>query len=233
MNAAEETSVLAKITWEEPQTGEPRELVLFEGSSAGIGRLETNDICIKEQHVSRQHAEIKYQDGVFTITDLGSANGVFVNDLRLTANQAYPLMAGDVIRLYVPILKFLALVEDEDKQSTGEKLAAVDADDGMTGARLLITNGPQQGSSVALLLNSVRIGRATSKADWEICIQDQSISRPHARLEKIDENWVLYDLGSANGTSVNGTPVLAEKGRVLHDSDMITMGATVLQFRDS
>ncbi len=233
MSVAEETSVLARITWEEPQTGEPRELMLAEGGSASIGRLETNDICIKEQHVSRQHAVIEYHDGVFMITDLGSANGVFVNDLRLKANEAYPLTAGDVIRLYVPILNFSASIEEEENQKTAEQDAAVSGDDGMTGARLIITNGPQQGSSVALLLQSVTIGRATSKADWEICIQDQSISRPHARLELIDDNWVLYDLGSANGTLLNGSPVLNEKGRVIHDGDLITMGATILQFRDS
>ena len=133
----------------------------------------------------------------------------------------------------MPILNFSASIEEEENQKTAEQDAAVSGDDGMTGARLIITNGPQQGSSVALLLQSVTIGRATSKADWEICIQDQSISRPHARLELIDDNWVLYDLGSANGTLLNGSPVLNEKGRVIHDGDLITMGATILQFRDS
>jgi pSer/pThr/pTyr-binding forkhead associated (FHA) protein len=233
MNLADDSIVVARLTWEEPQTGEARELVLSEGATASIGRLDTNDICIKEQHVSRQHAVIDYHDGVFMITDMGSANGVFINDLKLAANEAYPLTAGDIIRLHVPVLKFLALVTEDEKRKTAEKGAAVSEDDGMTGPRLLITNGPQEGSSVALLLNHVTIGRATSKADWEICIQDQSISRPHARLEKIDDNWVLYDLGSANGTTVNGTPLVNEKGRVLHDSDMITMGATMLQFRSS
>lgn len=233
MNLTEDSIVVARLTWDDPQTGEARELVLNEGASASIGRLDTNDICIKHQHVSRQHAVIDYHDGVFMITDMGSANGVFVNDFKLTANEAYPLTAGDVIRLFVPVMKFSALVAEDEKRKTAEKGAAMDAEDGMTGPRLLITNGPQEGSSVALLLNHVTIGRATSKADWEICIQDQSISRPHARLEKLDDHWVLYDLGSANGTTVNGTPLLNEKGRVLHDNDMIAMGATILQFRDT
>ena len=109
MNVADESIMLARITWDDPQSGQTMELVLPEGSTASIGRLETNDICIKEQHVSRQHAVINYRDGMFLITDLGSANGVYVNDKRLS--EPFPLTSGDVIRLYVPILNFSALLD--------------------------------------------------------------------------------------------------------------------------
>jgi pSer/pThr/pTyr-binding forkhead associated (FHA) protein len=226
MNAVDDAILLAKVIWDDPQTGETLELVMAEGDIAGIGRLETNAICIKEQHVSRQHAEIAYADGIFVIRDLGSANGVYVNDQRLS--EAYPLVSGDVIRLYVPVLRFSAL-DDDDKHQTTEAGMMMPVAENERGGRLLITNGPQEGSVVPLLLKNVTIGRATSNADWEICIQDPSISRPHARLELIDSNWVLYDLGSANGTMINGTPV-NEKGRALHDSDVITMGSTIAVF---
>ncbi len=229
MNVADVS--LAKITWEDPLTGATNELMLSEGATVGIGRLETNDICIKEQHVSRQHASIQYQDGVFVVTDLGSANGVFVNDQRLT--EPYPLLAGDVIRLYVPILNFSALIEKPAAQMAAPGDTTVDAPDTMSGTRLMITGGPQEGDTIPLLLNSMTIGRATSKADWEICLHDPSISRPHARLEQLDNHWVLYDLGSANGTLVNGTPVVNEMGRVLRDGDVITMGGTVAEFHST
>ncbi len=229
MDAANEAILLAKLTWTDPVSGEEMELELPEGGTASIGRLETNDICIKEQHVSRQHAIINYHDGVFMITDLGSANGVFVNDQRLS--EAFPLAAGDVIRLYVPIINFSALVdEEEQRQSSDSGLFLASSETGEGAGRLIITNGPQEGSSIPLLLNSITIGRATSKADWEICLQDPSVSRPHARLDLVDSNWVLYDLGSANGTAINGTPV-NEKGRALHDGDVITFGSTVTLFR--
>src|SRR5215475_10871393 len=110
MNAVETSPLLAKLTWDDPQTGQTMELTLPEGASVSIGRQEGNEIIIKEQHVSRQHAVIKYYEGMFVITDMGSANGVFVNDQRLTT--AYPLVAGDEIRLYVPVMQFTALVGD-------------------------------------------------------------------------------------------------------------------------
>ena len=227
MNRADESILLAKITWDDPQSGQTMELVLAEGATASIGRLETNDICIKEQHVSRQHAVINYRDGMFLITDLGSANGVYVNDQRLA--EPYPLTSGDVIRLYVPVLNFSALVDEAEQRQATESGAVLVGNNSANG-RLMITSGPQEGSNIPLLVNSITIGRASSKADWEVSLQDPSISRPHARLELIDGSWVLYDLGSANGTLVNGTPV-NEKGRVLHDGDVITFGSTVALFR--
>ncbi|MDX2163763.1 MAG: FHA domain-containing protein [bacterium] len=216
--------VIAKISWVDPQTGELLEFFLTEGATASIGRLESNDVCIKEQHVSRQHAVISYRDGVFLLTDLGSANGVWVNDERVT--EPYPLAAGDEIRLYVPTMQFAAVLDEEN--TDGMTVITALPNTGM--GRLVITNGPQEGTSVPLVGEDMRVGRATTKADWEICLQDPSVSRPHARLALVDGSWVVYDLGSANGTLINGTPV-NEKGRGLRDGDVITFGATLTLFR--
>lgn len=52
MTATEQHPIsLAKITWSDPKTDETQEFVLTEGSTASIGRMENNDICIPEQHV--------------------------------------------------------------------------------------------------------------------------------------------------------------------------------------
>lgn len=220
---------LAKIVWKDPQTGQTREFVLMEGATATIGRLDDNDICIKEQHVSRQHAIISYRDGIFTLTDLGSANGTFVNDRKLA--EAFPLASGDEIRLYVPRLLFSATVSAEDQKQAEELGTLILPTSGLGKTKLVISNGPQEGETLPLLLSKITIGRATSNADWEVCLQDPSVSRPHARLERgEDRTWVLYDLGSANGTTVNGAPV-QDKGRSLRDGDVLTMGATIMVFR--
>lgn len=49
--------------------------------------------------ISRIHCQIDRSDGAYTITDLGSSNGTFVNKVRLAANRPHPLKNGDVIRL--------------------------------------------------------------------------------------------------------------------------------------
>jgi pSer/pThr/pTyr-binding forkhead associated (FHA) protein len=219
---------LAKITWADPKTGETKEYVLMEGATASIGRLESNDIWIPEQHVSRQHAVINYRDGIFMITDLGSANGTFVNDQRL--DGPFPLASGDTIRLYVPVLNFSAVVSQADAQHAQESGMFIAVTTNTGRGKLVITTGPQEGTVIPLVIKKVTVGRATSKATWEVALQDPSVSRPHAQLELVDRTWVINDLGSSNGTLVNGTPV-TEKGRALRDGDIIAFGATLVLFR--
>ncbi|MCK6580316.1 MAG: FHA domain-containing protein [Anaerolineae bacterium] len=229
LDAQRDPTLLALVTWDDPQTGSRIEYVLGEGATATIGRLETNDISIREQHVSRQHAVISYRDGVFVITDLGSANGVYVNDMRVV--EPFPLVAGDVIRLYVPTLRFDAVPDSESQRGITEHGTLITAVISTGKGKLIITTGPQEGQSIPLLTNTITVGRATVKADWEVSLQDPSVSRPHARMEFRDDSWVLSDLGSSNGTLVNGTPI-NEKGRVVKDGDVITFGGTVTVFRE-
>jgi pSer/pThr/pTyr-binding forkhead associated (FHA) protein len=228
MDSVNQPLSLAKITWTHPQTGVVQEYVLTEGSTATIGRLASNDIGIPEQHVSRQHAVVNYRDGIFMITDLGSANGTFVNDKQLT--EPFPLASGDVIRLYVPVLHFSAAVSEEDQRKAEEQGTLITASVSTGKGKLIITTGPQEGQLIPLMVNKVKVGRATSNAAWEVALQDPSVSRPHAQLLLDDTTWILHDLGSANGTLVNGT-ALNEKGRPLRDGDLITFGNTLVLFR--
>jgi hypothetical protein len=61
-----------------------------------IGRLSDNTIVLADPQVSRHHATITWQAGAFVIQDLGSANGTYVNQRRITGPQA--LRDGDVIQ---------------------------------------------------------------------------------------------------------------------------------------
>lgn len=219
---------LAKISWTDPTTGVIYEQVLTEGATASIGRSSNNDIHIPEEHVSRQHAVINYREGVFLINDLDSANGTFVNDERIT--EAFPLFSGDVIRLYVPVLTFSATVTEEEKSRAEETGTLITASMGTGRGHFMITSGPQEGHSIPLLIDEITVGRATSNATWEIGLQDQSVSRPHAKLKRVKETWVLQDLGSSNGTKINNTPV-TEQGRALRDGDIVTFGKTLVLYR--
>ena len=67
----------------------------FEPTS--IGRHGDNEIVLPDGQVSRHHAEIVMQGGRWLITDLGSANGTYVNGKRLTGPQV--LSHGDLVRV--------------------------------------------------------------------------------------------------------------------------------------
>jgi TPP-dependent 2-oxoacid decarboxylase len=62
-----------------------------------VGRYPDNPIILEESGVSRYHACIKREDNLLWITDLGSANGTFINNCLLSANILYPLRKGDEV----------------------------------------------------------------------------------------------------------------------------------------
>ena len=70
----------------------------------------------------------------------------------------------------------------------------------------------------------VTIGRAT---DAGVRISDTSVSRRHAELRPTAGGWSVVDLGSTNGTRVNGAPITE---RALADGDTITVGDAVVRF---
>lgn len=69
------------------------------------------------------------------------------------------------------------------------------------------------------------IGRLATS---DVVINDPNVSRRHAELRRDDDGWVLVDLGSTNGTLVNGK--LARSHR-LHDGDRLTLGSSELVFK--
>ena len=63
------------------------------------------------------------------------------------------------------------------------------------------------------------IGRATTN---RIVLRDELCSRNHCELYRNGTTWVVRDLGSRNGTTVNGGPVVGE--RELESGDLIQIG---------
>jgi pSer/pThr/pTyr-binding forkhead associated (FHA) protein len=70
-----------------------------------VGRALANDIVIRHERVSRFHALLTIDGPFVTIKDLGSSNGVFVNELRVDTQQ---LVDGDCISMGGCQMRFLA-----------------------------------------------------------------------------------------------------------------------------
>ena len=81
------------------------------------------------------------------------------------------------------------------------------------------------GRSHVLDRPSMTIGRLP---ECEIVVDDVGASRQHAEVRRTDDGFVLADLGSTNGTLVNGSPI---REHLLEDGDRITIGETILEFR--
>jgi len=85
------------------------------------------------------------------------------------------------------------------------------------------------GSRIALRPGVISVGRS---AESTIPLNDTNVSRRHAELrlrgEGADAVWVLVDLGSTNGTLINGVKVNGEQ--VLRKNDAIVFGATKARY---
>jgi pSer/pThr/pTyr-binding forkhead associated (FHA) protein len=90
-----------------PNTGKIFELVQDELT---IGRDITNRVVINDPEVSRRHAKLTAQMGGYTIEDLGSTNGTFVDGQRLTGphllRPGQTIMLGEKISLAYEALGF-------------------------------------------------------------------------------------------------------------------------------
>ncbi|MBI5563454.1 MAG: FHA domain-containing protein [Chloroflexi bacterium] len=84
-----------------------------------LGRHEQCDIVIADPLVSRRHSQIMCDGSYCSIEDLGSTNGTFVNDQRLT--QPRVLRSGDRVRVADTVLVF----NDPQATLTGLKLPAL------------------------------------------------------------------------------------------------------------
>jgi len=62
-----------------------------------MGRATSNNVQIADGQASRQHAEIRYENGRHIVADLNSTNGTLVNDQRITGSQQ--LNHGDIITI--------------------------------------------------------------------------------------------------------------------------------------
>jgi hypothetical protein len=79
-------------------------------------------------------------------------------------------------------------------------------------------------------LDSERVTLGKSSENDLVIDEDSSVSRVHAVLERISGRWAIRDLGSTNGTLVNGERIFGE--RLLRDDDEIILGRTRLRFCD-
>ncbi|HLI09799.1 MAG TPA: DUF3662 and FHA domain-containing protein [Ktedonobacteraceae bacterium] len=81
----------AWLTIRLPQAGQ--EIYHIQKPEINIGRQRSNDIIVEDKRVSRLHAKILYQNGHFTIFDLGSVNGIAVNGIPHV--KQHTLRSGD------------------------------------------------------------------------------------------------------------------------------------------
>jgi len=120
--------------------------------------------------------------------------------------------------------------DDETKISAPDEVSKP-VTDGRDRAYLIVLAGTSVGEMYKLAGETVTIGRGDNA---DIRIVDDGISRKHCEILHQDKQLVVRDLGSTNGTYINGAKMAAD--HVLKDGDKIQVGSTTIlkfTFHDS
>ena len=165
-----------------------------------VGKGDVNDIVIDEDGVNGFHADLKVEGTQVTITDINTTTGTLVNGEKITSPM--PLGVGDIIVIQGVELQII----EEGELGAGKTLVLSGTalmKLGTGGWSLVADSGPEKGQVIPIM-DRVEIGRAL---ECDISILEPALSRKHAELELVGDDLVLRDLGSANGTYVNGEKI--------------------------
>ena len=91
--------------------------------------------------------------------------------------------------------------------------------------RVAVVRGPNTGLVLEAAGRTLQVGTAPES---DLVLTDDTVSRRHCEVRSAGDAWVVVDLGSTNGTRVNGNPVDGEQ-RLTHGG-VVTIGATRLRF---
>jgi len=217
----------AVLRWELQE--EKRDLFLKANETAQIGRDRDNDLYLNDELISRHHALIAWKEDGFVLKDLGSTNGTLVNGEKIDFPRQ--LIDGDNIQIGDIALKYHELRQPKPEfgeNYQGNETFIVRKD--VAQPRLITSAGPHEGKEYLIQAGKMQVGRATSKATWDISLNDKAVSRPHAEICQKTDQTTIKDLGSANGSYVNGEQI--SETIEMQDGDVIVIGETTLLFRN-
>lgn len=83
----------------------------------------------------------------------------------------------------------------------------------------------QQGKRLELVHGAAWLGR---DADSDLVLLDEGVSRRHARVERQGDAWLVMDVGSRNGTLLNGQPLSGV--RRLKNGDLLKLGSVIVKY---
>lgn len=181
-----------------------------------IGRDKSNGLVIEDEGLSIFHAELRQEDGKLFIRDAGSVNGTYVNGEQLDKNEKREIVGGDVIRLHLidiqivdpskgPAVLPKAVRRDLDKPAIPQW--QVKAVTGAISGKMFLIDGTKV------------IGRDPG---CDIVATGSHVSRRHAEFSIRSGKLWMKDLGSSNGSFVNGKRI---EETVLKNGDEVKFDA--------
>ena len=182
-----------------------------------IGRSSECDWVIPptDRSASNIHAKIFFKKGNVFVKDEKSRNGIYFKGTKIDEHK---MAVGDI----VSVGDCLLIAESyEPKQALSKKYDALEQ-----------LNGVSANKMYDIAKEKIVIG---SRPDCDIVLANSLVSQRHAEITSDNDGCWIKDMGSRNGTSVNGVRVSSDagdKGRLLRDNDVISIAYIDFRFLD-
>lgn len=167
-----------------------------------VGRVEGCDIVLVDESCSRRHCEIVVGESAFRVRDLNSSNGTLLNGAKV--NEA-ELKDGDEIRVGKVRMQFL--MSDSD-------------------CEIGFVSGEKSGLAFPLSKERLTMGR---RPENTVVFKEIQVSGLHLEIVREGDGYVLRDLGSTNGTLLDGRKVTEV---TLSHGDRVRLGESEFVFTD-
>lgn len=228
--------------------GAGQSIKLVYGAELTIGRGYATSVRLDDASLADVHAEVSWTEMGFSVIDLSTSTGTFVNETRIRNRHA--LRVGDRLRLGEVRFELRETPDVPGRSAAApsrtpavfagktvelaESFADAPTVDGYVESRAnalraLVSSPASVGAAKMLVSRDQRIdgfkvlpltiGR---DASCNIVLDDSGVSGRHAELDALDGRYVLRDAGSSNGTFVNNQRVAEQ---AIHDGDVIGVGA--------
>jgi pSer/pThr/pTyr-binding forkhead associated (FHA) protein len=204
-----------------------------------LGREDT-DIVLSDKSVSRRHSVIVFDEAreIFSVEDAGSTNGSRVNGDVLTSHKPRPLQPGDQLSFGNIVVRFAThgygkgnayapQIQSSDDPTIPTTITGDESNAGALGRLELIRgDGPRE---IYLNKGITTFGRSP---DNNVCLSDdRHVSSHHARIDAEGDLFLLIDIGSTNGTYLNGLRLTTNVAVAISDDDEIRVGSALMAFR--
>ncbi|MEW5739318.1 MAG: FHA domain-containing protein [Myxococcota bacterium] len=215
--------------------GDAPKTVMLDEDAILLGRDQHCQVVLAQQAVSRNHARITRDGTLFFVEDLGSSYGTQINGQKLPKGEKRLLRNGDTIEIAqfdVVFDRVADVAEDvSGKTMFVSRKVVKDVMKGLAAGGeqpyFRVMNGPREGQRIEMGEAQEYVFGRDETAD--IVLNDDLVSRRHAKVRRDWSGTHVEDLGSRNGIKVNKKRA---KKQTLKDRDEVEIGGVRLLYID-
>jgi len=196
------------------------------------GRKESCDIRLQpEKGISREHFKLKFEDGKWILSSLSRFGEIFSLGRRI---ENITLEHGQVFQ--IPPYEFVLseIADSIDVNRANDNIQIDENERTVVGVSQQVPYIKMMGADAKvremLRLEVGDLWVAGRDPSCQIVIPDQRVSRRQFEIRKINGLFTVIDLGSVNGTFLNGTPVSGTEPEPLKSGDAITVLDNTMYF---